>query len=64
MPNNLIKISNLSVVEKLKSLGFSYIKERINKSDMFVFTASPEILEFLNKNYNKSDFFFDNKLHF
>lgn len=64
MSNNLIKLSNLSVANELKSLGFSYIKEQINKQDIFVFTYSPALLEFLNKNYSKSDFFFDNKLHF
>lgn len=64
MKKNLIKVSNPSAAEKLKSLGFSYIKEQINKIDIYVFTTSSELLEVLNKNYNKSDFFFDNKLHF
>ena len=64
MEKNLIKISSSSVAEKLKALGFSYIKEQINKTDIYVFTTSAELLNVLNKNYNKSDFFFDNKLHF
>lgn len=64
MPNNLIKVSNPSVAEQLKALGFSYIKEFVNKSDVYVFMATDDLLAYLKQNYNKCDFFMTDKLHF
>lgn len=55
-----IKVLNPETAEKLKSLGFAYIKE----NDMFVFQITDELLKEINTNFNTEQYVFDNKLCF
>lgn len=60
----LIKVINADKAKYLDELGFSYIKENINNQDVFVFTSNPEIIKYLQSNFNKSDFVIENTLRF
>lgn len=60
----LIKVINADKAKYLAELGFSYIKENINNQDVFVFTSNPEIIKYLQSNFNKSDFVIENTLRF
>jgi len=61
---NLIKVLNPELANELVNLGFSYIKEQINSKDVFCFTFNKEILNYLQNNFNKRDFIFENTLKF
>ncbi len=61
---NLIKIINPIVAEKLKTMGFNYIKEKMNNKDVFVFVKNEELDRVLMKSYSNTDFFLTNKLCF
>lgn len=60
----LIKVIHADKAKYLAELGFSYIKENINNQDVFVFTSNPEIIKYLQSNFNKSDFVIENTLRF
>ena len=62
---NFITVSNPVKLEELKSAGFStYMTEKQNGQDVFVFAKTPELIEYLNSRFEKGDFFYTNKLHF
>lgn len=64
MKQKLIKVINSNKADNLVKLGFSYIKEKINNQNVYVFTESPEILKYLQSNFDKCDFMIDNTLRF
>ena len=55
-----IKVFNPETAEKLKALGFAYMKE----NDVFVFTLSDELLREIGAHFNREQYVFDNKLCF
>ena len=58
-------VSNPAKLEELKMAGFStYIQEKQNGQDVFVFAKTPELIKYLNSRFEKGDFFYTNKLHF
>ena len=58
-------VSNPSKLEELKFAGFStYMTEKQNGKDVFVFAKTPELIEYLTSRFEKGDFFYTNKLHF
>jgi len=58
-------VSNPDKFEKLKAAGFStYMQEKQNGQDVFVFAKTPELIEYLTSRFEKGDFFYTNKLHF
>lgn len=62
---NFIMVSNPTKLEEIKSAGFStYMTEKQNGQDVFVFAKTPELIEYLNSRFEKGDFFYTNKLHF
>lgn len=62
---NFIMVSNPTKLEELKFAGFStYMTEKRNGLDVFVFAKTPELIEYLNSRFEKGDFFCTNKLHF
>jgi len=62
---NFIMVSNPAKLEELKMAGFStYIQEKQNGQDVFVFAKTPELIKYLNSRFEKGDFFYTNKLHF
>jgi len=64
MKQKLIKVINPNKANDLVALGFSYIKEKINNQDVYVFTESSEILKHLQSNFDKCDFMVENTLRF
>lgn len=64
MSQNLIKIVNPEVADKLAASGFSYITEQIGNQKMFVFTQNEQLMKLLYSDFKKNDFFFENKLRF
>ncbi len=60
-----IKVVDPAKLEELKSAGFStYLQEKQNGQDVFVFAKTPELIEYLNSRFEKGDFFYTSKLHF
>ena len=59
-----IKVVNPDVADYLASLGFSYIKEQINKQQVFNFQKNEQLLIMLNQKFSNKDFFIDSKLRF
>lgn len=64
MNQNLIKVINPDKANYLVELGFSYIKEKINNQDVYVFTNNNEVLKHLQSNFDKCDFLVENTLRF
>ena len=62
--NSLIKVVKPDVAQKLSKSGFSYMKEKAQGKDVFVFVASPEIIAHLSSHYSREDFFMCDKLFF
>ena len=62
---NFIMVSNPNKFEELKSAGFrTYMQEKQNGQDVFVFAKTPELIGYLNRCFEKGDFFYTNVLHF
>lgn len=61
---NLIKVLNPETAKELAGLGFSYIKEQINKQDVYIFQGTPELIAHMSKNYSNKDYIKENKLSF
>ena len=60
-----ITVVNSAKLEELKLAGFStYMTEKRNGSDAFVFAKTPEIMKYLEGCFEKGDFFYTNILHF
>lgn len=50
--------------EQLIRRGFSYMQENVNNQKIYVFVATPELIECLQNDFKKNDYFVDNKLCF
>ena len=62
---NFITVVNPAKLEELKLAGFStYMMEKQNGLDAFVFAKTPEIMKYLESCFGKGDFFYTNMLHF
>ena len=59
-----IKMLDPVTAEKLAEMGFCYIKEQINKQDVYCFRAEPELLEILNNQYSDKQYFTESILRF
>lgn len=67
LKNVFIKILNKEVAQQLVQSGFSYVIERINNEEVYVFTADEKLIAELHSNFSKNankDYIIDNKLHF
>ena len=63
--NNLIKVLNPDKLTELKANGFNtYMLEKLNGRDTYVFTMSTELIAYLSNHFEKSDYIFCNKLCF
>ena len=62
---NLIKVLNQDKAQELINLGFKYITETVNGTQtIYSFFVSEELLSYVNKNFDKRDFFLSNKMTF
>ncbi len=60
-----IKVVDPVKLDELKCAGFStYMTEKQNGQDVFVFAKTPEIIAYINGRFEKGDYFYTNKLHF
>lgn len=65
--NVFIKILDKEVAQQLIKSGFSYVIEKINNEEVYVFTADDKLISELHSNFAKGssgDYIIDNKLHF
>ncbi len=62
--NNLIKILDKEAAEVLYRSGFSYVKEKLNKKDIYVFVMSPELLKIISLKFSDTPIIMENKLRF
>ena len=54
-----------SKVKEVRNLGFKYITETVNGNQtIYSFFVSEELLSYVNKNFDKRDFFLSNKMTF
>lgn len=60
----LVKIFSPETANKLAELGFSYVKERLNNTDVFCFQLSDELMKELKKNYSNNMYIIDRRLRF
>ena len=62
---NLIKVLNQDKANQLIIKGFKYITETVNGNQtIYSFFVSEELLSYVNKNFDKRDFFLSNKMTF
>ena len=62
---NLIKVLNQDKANQLIIKGFKYITETVNENQtIYSFFVSEELLSYVNKNFDKRDFFLSNKMTF
>ena len=63
--DNLIKVANPVKLKELENAGFStYMTEKLNGDNVFVFSKTPELIAYLNNHFSNNDYFVCNKLHF
>ena len=63
--NNLIKVVSPVKLKELECAGFStYMTEKLNGQDVFVFSKTPELTSFLESHFSNGDFFTSSKIHF
>ena len=62
---NFIKVLNQDKANQLIIKGFKYITETVNGNQtIYSFFVSEELLSYVNKNFDKRDFFLSNKMTF
>ena len=62
---NFIKGLNQDKANQLIIKGFKYITETVNGNQtIYSFFVSEELLSYVNKNFDKRDFFLSNKMTF
>lgn len=64
MNTQFIKILDIETANKLKASGFSYMKEKSNNKDIFIFAATQDLLKVLSSQFDNSQFVCENKLRF
>lgn len=64
MNGNFIKILDEKTAQVLCRSGFSYIMEKQNQQDVYVFSISPELLQILNLKFADTPVVMENKLRF
>lgn len=64
MNGNFIKILDEETAQVLYKSGFSYIIEKQNQQDVYVFSISPELLQVLNLKFANTPVVMENKLRF
>lgn len=64
MGNTLIKILDSEVALMLKESGFSFMKEQINGTDVYVFQNTQELVNLLESSFSSKDTVLDKKLSF
>ena len=60
----LLKVFNSDVAASLESMGFTYMKEYINKEPVFVFAVPVSVLDKIKGQFDAKDFFIENTLRF
>lgn len=61
---NFILVINPETAEMLKSQGFNYIKQQINKQMYYSFAEDESLTKLLKKNFSKQDYIPTNTLKF
>ena len=62
---NFIKVLNQDKANQLIIKGFKYITETVSGNQtIYSFFVSEELLSYVNKNFDKRDFFLSNKMTF
>lgn len=64
MNTNFIKILDEETANKLKASGFSYMKERSNNKEIFIFAATQELMKVLSSQFSNPVFVCESKLRF
>lgn len=64
MCNTFIKILDSEIAHMLKKSGFSFMKEQINGTDVYVFQNTQELVNLLESSFSSKDAVLDNKLNF
>lgn len=59
-----IKMLDPIQARRLAGMGFCYIKEQINKQDVYCFRAEPELLEILSNQFSDKQYFTESILRF
>lgn len=60
----LINFLNKEKVDKLSSMGFLYIEKTIDDKTVYSFFENSELMEILNGQFSKNDFFVTNTVNF
>lgn len=61
---NMIRVLNQDKANQLINLGFKYVLETVNGKTVCSFFMSEKIMEYINNNFDKKDFFLADKLTF
>lgn len=61
---NFIKIFDEKTAQELIKGGFSYVTEHCNKQTVYAFTATDELLQFINSLYDCKGIIQEGKLRF
>lgn len=64
MNNTIIKVINPKKASQLTSLGFRCVEEKCGDKILYTFFNSKELIEYLNSNFEKTDYLLTNKLTF
>jgi hypothetical protein len=60
----MIKIFNPKVKDELMAMGFKYIKEQVNRQDVYSFFATAEIIKILKEKYSQDEYHVDEVIYF
>jgi hypothetical protein len=61
---SMIKVLNQEKANQLAILGFKYVLETVNGESVCSFFMSEKIMDYINSNFDKKDFFLTNKITF
>ena len=64
MENNLIKVFDSDKAKQLADLGFRYTLDRINNQTVYAFFMSKKLMDYMNSNFDTTEYFVNNTLHF
>lgn len=64
MDKKLIKVFDQEKAQELINLGYKYISETMNRQTVYSFFTSEDLIVYINKNFNKGDYFYSDKITF
>lgn len=64
MEYSFVKVINKETADQLASVGFSYVIEKYNNQDIYVFPRTTELMDLLRQLFSDDGVVYESKLRF